>query len=346
MSARWNASSASERRVRRRRTPAAARWRPAARRSSRRRRAMLAHARSPRAAARPGTARAARASPAAPRGTRRPASRCSSPWRSSAVSVSAAASGETPARPATSAGVAVPASPSRRRTAGVNVLTLTTPHLGSPAGYRRGRCAPTSTPTTTRPSCPRSWRRSPPSTRATRPPTAADAVTARVEALLRERVRRAGARVPRPQRHRRQRRRAARDAAAVAGRGVRGERAPQRGRGRRAGARRRRSSCCRSPTPDGKLTPELVAAWIVRIGDEHAIQPGRRLGHAVDRARHALHAGGAARARRPRARATGCGCTSTARGWPTRPPRSTSRCGRSRPTSAPTRSPSAARRRG
>src|ERR671916_336116 len=28
------------------------------------------------------------------------------------------------------------------------------------------------------------------------------------------------------------------------------------------------------PTPDGKLTPELVAAWIVRIGDEHAIQPG------------------------------------------------------------------------
>jgi threonine aldolase len=28
------------------------------------------------------------------------------------------------------------------------------------------------------------------------------------------------------------------------------------------------------PTPDGKLTPELVARWIVRIGDEHAIQPG------------------------------------------------------------------------
>jgi threonine aldolase len=28
------------------------------------------------------------------------------------------------------------------------------------------------------------------------------------------------------------------------------------------------------PTPDGKLTPKLVATWIVRIGDEHAIQPG------------------------------------------------------------------------
>ena len=27
-------------------------------------------------------------------------------------------------------------------------------------------------------------------------------------------------------------------------------------------------------TPDGKLTPELVEPWIVRIGDEHAIQPG------------------------------------------------------------------------
>ena len=28
------------------------------------------------------------------------------------------------------------------------------------------------------------------------------------------------------------------------------------------------------PTPDGKLTPELVATWLVRIGDEHAVQPG------------------------------------------------------------------------
>ena len=28
------------------------------------------------------------------------------------------------------------------------------------------------------------------------------------------------------------------------------------------------------PDADGKLTPELVATWIVRIGDEHAIQPG------------------------------------------------------------------------
>ena len=28
------------------------------------------------------------------------------------------------------------------------------------------------------------------------------------------------------------------------------------------------------PTPDGKLTPELVARRIVRIGDEHVVQPG------------------------------------------------------------------------
>ena len=28
------------------------------------------------------------------------------------------------------------------------------------------------------------------------------------------------------------------------------------------------------PAPDGKLTPELVASRIVRIGDEHAVQPG------------------------------------------------------------------------
>jgi threonine aldolase len=28
------------------------------------------------------------------------------------------------------------------------------------------------------------------------------------------------------------------------------------------------------PSPDGKLTPEAVAARIVRIGDEHAVQPG------------------------------------------------------------------------
>src|SRR5215207_597085 len=28
------------------------------------------------------------------------------------------------------------------------------------------------------------------------------------------------------------------------------------------------------PAPDGKLTPELVATRIARIGDEHAVQPG------------------------------------------------------------------------
>ena len=43
-----------------------------------------------------------------------------------------------------------------------------------------------------------------------------------------------------------------------------------------------------APTPDGKLTPELVDRWLVRIGDEHAVQPGRRQRHAVHRARHAV----------------------------------------------------------
>ena len=28
------------------------------------------------------------------------------------------------------------------------------------------------------------------------------------------------------------------------------------------------------PATDGKVTPELVASWLVRIGDEHAVQPG------------------------------------------------------------------------
>jgi threonine aldolase len=29
-----------------------------------------------------------------------------------------------------------------------------------------------------------------------------------------------------------------------------------------------------TPTPDGKLTPELVERWMTRLGDEHAVQPG------------------------------------------------------------------------
>ena len=98
------------------------------------------------------------------------------------------------------------------------------------------------------------------------------------------------------------------------------------------------------PTPDGKLTPELVARWLVRIGDEHVVQPGvvsvtqsTELGtlYTVD--------GAARRSASTRTR-TGCCSTSTARGWPTPPPRWTCRCGRSRPTSAPTSCPSAARR--
>ncbi len=100
------------------------------------------------------------------------------------------------------------------------------------------------------------------------------------------------------------------------------------------------------PTPDGKLTPELMERRIVRVGDEHVVQAGVGVDHAVDRARHAVHARGG-RGDRWRAPArTGWPCTSTARGWPTPPRRSAARCARSRATRARTSCPSAARRSG
>ena len=62
----------------------------------------------------------------------------------------------------------------------------------------------------------------------------------------------------------------------------------------------------------------------------------RRVDHAVDRARHGLHAGRDRGAGRAGARAAGCCCTSTARGSRTPPRRSAARWPRSRPTRAPT----------
>ena len=74
------------------------------------------------------------------------------------------------------------------------------------------------------------------------------------------------------------------------------------------------------PTPDGKLTPELVE-HADRADRRRARRPARRrLGHAVDRARHAVLGRRAAGARRPSRTRTGCCSTSTARGWRTPPP--------------------------
>ena len=101
------------------------------------------------------------------------------------------------------------------------------------------------------------------------------------------------------------------------------------------------------PTPDGKLTPELVERRMTRIGDEHVVQPGRRLDHAVDRARHALHASTSWPRSRDHAHAhgmllhvDGSRLANAAAALGRRPGR------RSRPTSAPTSSASAGRRSG
>ena len=82
---------------------------------------------------------------------------------------------------------------------------------------------------------------------------------------------------------------------------MRGERAPQRRRGRRARAHRRLQAAARR---DARRQAHARARPVVDRADRRrARRPARgRLRHAVDRARHALHAGGAARARRARAR--------------------------------------------
>ena len=98
---------------------------------------------------------------------------------------------------------------------------------------RRAPCAP-SPPTTTPRSCPKRWRPSPPPTTATPTSYGADEWTDRLRDRSRELFGDGRVDLPGVQRHGRERRRAARDAAAVAGRDLRRERAPERRRGRRA----------------------------------------------------------------------------------------------------------------
>ena len=76
------------------------------------------------------------------------------------------------------------------------------------------------------------------------------------------------------------------------------------------------------PTPDGKLTPELVDLQAWGCGDEHRAQPQGRLDHPEHRARHLLHR--RTRSRRSASTPTSGAwwSTSTAPGSPTPPRRS------------------------
>ena len=86
-----------------------------------------------------------------------------------------------------------------------------------------------------------------------------------------------------------------------------------------------REAAARSPTADGKLTPDDVGRWEAKRGDEHHVQP------RVVSITQATELGTVyspeeiARDRRRARTRSACTCTSTARGSPTRPPRSTSR---------------------
>ena len=162
-----------------------------------------------------------------------------------------------------------------------------------------------------------------------------DALTAARRAALPRRARRPGAGVPRLQRQRRQRAGAAGAAAAVGGRDLRGDRPPQRRRGRRA----RGVGDQAADRPDARRQAHAragLATRVVRIGDEHAVQP------RVVSISQSTELGTRLRASTRSARwpttptTTGCCCTSTARGSPTRPRRSASRCARRPPTSAST----------
>ena len=78
------------------------------------------------------------------------------------------------------------------------------------------------------------------------------------------------------------------------------------------------------PTPDGKLTPELVAERLTRVGDEHASSPASS--RSPSRPSSAPSTRPRRSARWPSSpTSTGCSCTSTAPGSPTPPPRSTCR---------------------
>ena len=81
-------------------------------------------------------------------------------------------------------------------------------------------------------------------------------------------------------------------------------------------------------TPDGRLTPELVAPLRQRIGDEHVIQP-RVISITQSTELGTVYAPDGDRARSPTGRTrTACCCTSTARGSRTPPPRSAARSAR------------------
>ena len=164
-------------------------------------------------------------------------------------------------------------------------------------------------------------RRSP--TAGTRSPTATTstprALPGRLPAALRPRRRG----LPGLQRHRRQRRRAAGDDRPLGGGDLRRVRAHQRRRGRRARAGAAGSSCSTVPTPDGKLTPELIDRQAWGFGDEHRAQPQVVSITQTHRARHAATPPTEIAAIAEHAHELGhAACTSTAPGSPTPPRRS------------------------
>ena len=103
---------------------------------------------------------------------------------------------------------------------------------------------------------------------------------------------------------------------------LRRDRAPQRRRGRRARARwaALKLLTVADARRQAHARARRAAARALR---RRARRPAAgRLDHAVDRARHALHARRDARRSPSWRTSTACSCTSTARGWPTPPPRS------------------------
>jgi threonine aldolase len=98
-------------------------------------------------------------------------------------------------------------------------------------------------------------------------------------------------------------------------------------------------------TPDGKLTPDLVAASITGVGDEHRTQPGA-VSITQSTELGTVYAPDEIRALADAAHDRGMILTSTAPGSPTRPPPSASRSPRRHRTAASTCSPWAARRTG
>ena len=101
---------------------------------------------------------------------------------------------------------------------------------------------------------------------------------------------------------------------AVAGRDLRRERAPERRRGRRARAHRRLQAADRARRPTASSRRSSSSAGSPGSATSTSSSRGVDLGHAVDRARDALLARGAARRSATSRTRTGCCSTSTARG--------------------------------